>query len=112
MCLVACVQLFEAPGTVAHQAPLSMGFSRQEYWSGLLFPPPEAFPDPGMEPMSPESPAFQADGFITAEPSGKPSHLNRWEQRRLTYFPKFLSRSRIRTQSLASCVLSKLTTKL
>ena len=59
MCLVACVQLFEAPWTVAHQAPLSMEFSRQEYWSVLLFPPPEAFPDPGMEPMSPESPAFQ-----------------------------------------------------
>ena len=113
VCLVLNrVQLFEAPWTVAHQAPLSMGFSRQEYWSGLPFLPPEALPDPGMESMSPESPAFQGDAFFSAEPSGKPLHLNRWEQRRLTYLPKFLSRSRIRTQSLAGCVLSKLTTKL
>ena len=40
------------PWTVAHQAPLSMGFSRQEYWSGLPFPPPGDLPDPGIEPMS------------------------------------------------------------
>ena len=39
-----------APWTVARQAPLSMGFSRQEYWSGLLFPPPGDLPDPGIEP--------------------------------------------------------------
>ena len=43
------VQLFAAPWTVAHQAPLSMGFSRQEYWSGLPFPSPEDLPDPGIE---------------------------------------------------------------
>ena len=55
--------------TVAHQAPLSMGFSRQEYWSGLPFPSPGDFPNPGMDP---ESPAL-AGGFITTEPSGKPS---------------------------------------
>ena len=41
------------PWTVAHQAPLSMGFSRQEYWSGLAFPSPWDLPDPGMEPVSP-----------------------------------------------------------
>ena len=45
-----CVQLFVTPWTVAHQAPLSMGFSRQEYWSGLLGPPPRDLPDPGIEP--------------------------------------------------------------
>ena len=42
------VRLFETPWTVAHQAPLSMGFFRQEYWSGLLFPPPEDLPNPGL----------------------------------------------------------------
>ena len=47
------VQLFATPCTVAHQAPLSMGFSRQEYWSGLSFPSPGDLPDPGTEPGSP-----------------------------------------------------------
>ena len=47
------VQLFVTPRTVAYQAPLSMGFSRQEYWSGVPFPSPEDLPDPGMEPRSP-----------------------------------------------------------
>ena len=42
-----------APWTVAHQVPLSMGFSRQEYWSGLPSPPPGDLPDPGIEPASP-----------------------------------------------------------
>ena len=55
--------------TVAHQAPLSMGFSSQEYWSGLPFPSPEDLPHPGIEL---ESPAL-SDGFFTAEPPGKPS---------------------------------------
>ena len=44
----------ETPWTVAHQAPLSMGFSRQEYWSGLPCPPPGDLPNPGIEPRSPE----------------------------------------------------------
>ena len=52
------VWLFETPWTVAHQAPLSMGLSRQEYWSGLPFPSPGDLPDPGMEPRSP---ALQVD---------------------------------------------------
>ena len=47
---LSCVQLFEAPWTVARQAPLSMGFSRQEYWSGLPFPTPGDLPSLGMEP--------------------------------------------------------------
>ena len=55
------------PPRVAHQAPLSMGFSRQEYWSGLPFPSPGDLPDPGIEPGSPE---FQADA-LTYEPPGK-----------------------------------------
>ena len=49
---LSCVQLFVTLWTVAHQAPLSMKFSRQEYWSGLLFSTPEDLPDPGIEPAS------------------------------------------------------------
>ena len=56
--------LFATPWTVAHQAPLSMNFSRQEYWSGLLFPSPGDLPDSGIEPMSAVSPAL-AGGFLT-----------------------------------------------
>ena len=55
-CLVkslSCVQLFATPWTVAHQAPPSMEFSRQEYWSGLPSPSPGDLPDPGIEPGSP-----------------------------------------------------------
>ena len=57
------------PWTVAHQAPLSMGFCRQEYWSELPFPSPGSLPDPGIEP---ESPALQADSLLS-EPPGKPN---------------------------------------
>ena len=57
MCLhaksLSRVQLFVTPCTVPHQAPLSMGFSRKEYWSGLPCPPPGDFPNPGIEPASP-----------------------------------------------------------
>ena len=67
----SCVRLFATPWTVAHHAPLSMGFPRQEYWSGVPFPPPEDLPIPGTEPMSPASLAL-ADRFFAAEPSGKP----------------------------------------
>ena len=64
--------------TVARQAPLSMEFSRQEYWSGLPLPSPGALPNPGMEPASPAL----AGRVFTAEPPGKPvlvimEHLNR-----------------------------------
>ena len=57
------VQLFATPWTVAHQAPLSMGFSRQEYWSGLPCPPPEDRLNPGIEPVSPAAPTLQADSL-------------------------------------------------
>ena len=56
--------LFATLWTVARQAPLSMGFSRQEYWSGLPFPPPGDLPDPGIEPESLKSPALEG-GFLT-----------------------------------------------
>ena len=50
------------PGAIAHQAPLSIGFHRQEYWSGLTFPSPGDLPDTGIKP---ESPALQADSLPT-----------------------------------------------
>ena len=56
VCLCVCAQSYPTlcnPWTVGHQAPLSMGFSRQEYWTGLPFPPPGDLPDPGIEPASP-----------------------------------------------------------
>ena len=65
---LSSVQLLETPWTVAHQAPLSMGFSRQEHLSRLLFPSPGDHPDPGIEPGSP---ALQADSLPTELP-GKP----------------------------------------
>ena len=65
------VQLFAAPSTVAHQAPLSMEFSRQDYWSGLPFATPRDLPNPGVKPMSLASPALAGRLFSTA-PSGKP----------------------------------------
>ena len=60
----SCIQLFETQWTVAHQAPLSMGFSRQEYWMGLQCPPPGDLPDPGIKPKSLVSPTL-AGGFFT-----------------------------------------------
>ena len=62
------VRLFVTPWTAACQAPLSMGFSRQQYWSGLPFPSPGDLPNPGIEPMS----LALADGFFTTEPPRKP----------------------------------------
>ena len=61
------VRLFATPWTAAYQASLSMGFSRQEYWSGLPFPSPGDLPDPGIEPRSP---ALQED-TLPSEPLGK-----------------------------------------
>ena len=61
------VRLFATLWTVAYQAPPSMGFSRQEYWSGLPLPSPGDFPDPGIEPRSP---TLEADS-LTSEPPGK-----------------------------------------
>ena len=63
MCMLSCVRLLAAPWTVACQAPLSMGFSRQEYQTGLPFPSPRNLPDPGIEPRSLMSPAWQADSL-------------------------------------------------
>ena len=63
----SCLTLCD-PWTIAYQAPPSMGFSRQEYWSGMPFPSPGDLSDPGIEPRSP---TLQADA-LTSEPPGKP----------------------------------------
>ena len=67
--LLSRVQLFVTPWTVAYQAPPSMGFSRQECWSGLPFPSPGDLPNPGIELGSP---ALQTDA-LPSEPPGKPN---------------------------------------
>ena len=64
----SCIQLFVTPWTVALQAPLSMGFSRPEYWSGLPCPPPGDLPDPGIKPGSP----VLAGRFFTMSHQGSP----------------------------------------
>ena len=69
----SCVLLFLTLWTVVRQAPLSMGFFRQEYWSGLPCSPPGALPNPGAEPTFPVSVALQADS-LPIEPPGKPVH--------------------------------------
>ena len=68
--LLSRVRLFVTPWTVAYQAPLSMGFSRQESWNGLPFPSPGDLPNPGIEPGSP---TLQADS-LPSEPPGKPTN--------------------------------------
>ena len=68
MKLLSRVQLFATPWTVAYQASPSVGFSRQEYWSGLLFPSPGDLPNPGIKPRLP---ALQADA-LPSEPPGNP----------------------------------------
>ena len=65
------VLLFATPWTVASQAPPSLGFSRQEYWSGLPFPSPGDLPNPGIKPGSP---VLQAD-TLPSEPQGKSVHI-------------------------------------
>ena len=65
---LSCVRLFVTPWTVAHQAPQSMGISRQEYWSGLPFPSPGDLPNRGIEPRSPTLRA----ATLLSEPPGKP----------------------------------------
>ena len=66
------VQLFVTPWTVARQAPLSMGFFKQEYWSGLPFPPPWDTPNPGIELMHLVTPKIVSGFFFPTEPLEKP----------------------------------------
>ena len=67
-CSLSRVQLFATSWTIAHQAPPSMEFSRQQYWSGVPFPSPGDLPDPGIEPRSP---TLRAD-TLPSEPPGNP----------------------------------------
>ena len=71
MCVFNCVQLFVTPWTVACQAPLSMEFSGQEYWSGLPFPTPGNLPHPGIETVSPASPALAGKFSTTVLPEAQ-----------------------------------------
>ena len=77
--------IFVTPWTTAHQAPLSMRFSRQGYWSGLPFPSPGDLPNPGIEPRSP---ALQADSLLT-ELQGKPSNSGAPQNKVCLSFPCF-----------------------
>ena len=69
-------RFFATLWTIACQAPLSLGFSRQEYWSRLPFPPPEYLPNPGIEPMSLPFPALAGGFFITAPPGKLYKYVN------------------------------------
>ena len=75
MKLLSCVRLFVTPWTVAYQGPLSMGFSRQEYWSGLPSPSPGDRPNPEIKPRSP---TLRADS-LPSEPPGKPILPLKWK---------------------------------
>ena len=68
--LLSHVAVFVTPQTVAHQAPLSMGLSWQEYWNGLPLPPPEDLPDPGIKSTSSAAPALQADSLPLSQLGG------------------------------------------
>ena len=71
--MLSRIQLFATPWTATHQASLFMGFSWQEYWSGLPFSPPEDLSDPGIELASPGSPALQVESFPPGKEPG--NHL-------------------------------------
>ena len=64
--LLSCVQLLATPWTVAHQAPPSLEFSRQEFWSRVLFPPPGDLPNPGIKPTSLASPLLAVRFLATS----------------------------------------------
>ena len=96
--MLSRVQFFATPWTVARQVPLSMEFSRQEYWSGLPFPPPGDLPDAGNKPTFLASPAL-AGRFFTTPPSEKPgcqesrpSKLSVQEKNSVSTFSKTLTR--------------------
>ena len=80
--VVSRVRHFVTLWTVTHQAPLSMGFSRQDYWSGLPFPSPRDLPHPDIKPASPAL----TGRFFTTEPPGKPTCSPEWlkKKQRLT----------------------------
>ena len=76
VCVLSQVRLFATLWTVAHQAPLSMEFSRQEYWNGLPFPTPGDFPDPGIKPMVLVFPALVGGSSFPLSHLGSPLDYN------------------------------------
>ena len=96
---------FAAPWTVAHQAPLSKGFPRQEYWSGLPFPSPGDLPHAGIEPSSPMSPALAGGFFTTSATWEALQHgikcSNTWKSHSPVTGPWFSSRYRGREEKAA-----------
>ena len=84
--LFSPVQLFVTAWTVACQVPLSMGFSRQEYWSGLPFLPPGDLPNPGIEPTSSASPAL-AGGFFTTGATWEAHKEHIFHSKELGFYP-------------------------
>ena len=84
--MLSCVQFFATPWTVSRQGPLSIGFPRQEYWSGFPFPPPGDVPDPGIEPKFLVSPPSAGDFFFpfTTEPTEKPKEMLSYENKIIT----------------------------
>ena len=89
------VQLFGTPWTVAYQAPPSMEFSRQEYWSGLPFPSPGDLPDPGIKP---QSPTLQPDDMPSEPPVGSPEFVKIAQRVPFTQFPQLVTSSIFVTQ--------------
>ena len=104
--LLSRVLLFVTPWTVAHQAPPSTGFSAQENWSGLPFPSPGDFPNPGIEPRSP---TLQADA-LTSEPSGTVIWRNRLKKKGNQAAFQLENGVGICKSSKGMCVLGRATT--
>ena len=86
--MLSYVRLFATPWAVAHQAPLTMGFPRQEYRSGLLLPSPGYLPDPAIKPISPAAPALQMDSLL----------LSHWESPCLHFVNLLWNRKKIMPQ--------------
>ena len=114
---LCCVQLFVTLWTVAHQAPLSMRFLRQEYWSGLPFPPPGDLPKPGLEPTSPVTPilagrlmwVFLFVCFLTTELPGKTQRRYRASQSVWrTYLGRWYRNSLSKDEIVQELILSML----
>ena len=104
-CVLSRVQLFATPQTVARQDPLSMGFPRQEYWSGLSCPLPGDLRNPGIEPVSP---ALAGGFFITKPPEKPPMHIKSHgrtliARKRGAYAFKFLKGRIFRCKAVKKC---------
>ena len=100
--LLSRVQLLSAPSTVALQTPLSIEFPRQDYWSGLLFPPPKDLPNPGIKPTS----LPLAGGFFTTAPVGKPIQVTRSTLLLLSHVQRFVTPWTTACQAFLSFTIS------